>query len=77
MPDVEQCDSGYEPIHEAGARGIQIERGTAATQLVVDPRRSCGQGLIGGRRREHEKVDLASPAPSALEGTPGGLYREP
>ena len=76
-PGVEQRDGGHEPVHETGARGIQVECGTTATELVVDPRRGCGDGLVGAGGREHEKVDLLAAASCPLQGAPGGLDGEP
>ena len=76
MAGVEERDRGHEPVHETGAGRVQVERSPAATELVVDPRRGRGHGLVGRRGREHEKVDLLSSAARTFESAVRGLDRE-
>ena len=66
VPRIEQRDSCHEPVNETGARGIQVERGTAAAELVVHRRRGRGHGLVGRCRSEHEQVDLGATPSRAL-----------
>ena len=56
MPTIDAPDD--ELVHEARARGGEVERSAAQPERLADERAGVGERLFGRRGRDDEQVDV-------------------
>ena len=70
---VDHGARGDEPVGEAGAGRVQVERTAAEPQLGVDDRRSPRHALVGRGGGQDQQVDIGGLHAGHLHGGPAGL----
>ena len=77
LAEADEVVRHVERVDEARADRLDVEGGAAGhAELVLDPRRGRGEGLVGGRRRQHDQVEIGRLHPRPAERGAGGGGRQ-